>query len=669
MHTKRNKRGRFSEMIKRHFDESFVGSVLRAYPAVGEKSSRRRVSGGKNPRRGLRHTVSRGIETSLLASLLPKLRTYFFTCRLRTYGVFFLSFGIYSLFLYFLTAYVGDPCQTGTSVFCSILMTLASLPLVFSGKSLSEALRDSGWDKRLEKAFGFRPETMHVEGYAGRSNIAFVMGLILGLLTYFIPAQMLLSFLGGILVVWVVFCLPESGIPLLFFAMPFLPTLILVALCCVTAFSFLLKLIRGNRTLRPEALDISVAVFGVIFFLGGVFSASALSLRPALVYGAFLAAYFMTVFFMNTDRWLSRCVNAAVFAGAIVSAIGVLQYVSGNLEAVSAWLDQSLFGDLSGRVVSTLENPNMLGEYLILLLPLALYTAIHAKAATARFYGWLSVVLMLTTLGMTYSRSAWIGGAVGLFVYLLLHKRGVFVCLLAAGVSIPVWLWLLPDSFARRLASIVNLSDSSIVYRINIWKGTAPMVKDFFWSGIGVGREAWSAVYPSYALEAIETAPHAHSLYLGTLAEVGIFGLAALFLVFFFLLQSNCRYFYELRRFSEAANRGLIRPTGVLSEKAGEINKRRYAAMRSYAWAPFCGVVAALLFGLTDYPWYNYRVYLMFWLVLALSSAYVRLGRRTLAESTDDGVKSNMSPHEADLEILLVTGKTPTKNAERKRIK
>lgn len=640
-------------------EESFIGSLLRAYPDLGEHTSRRRAT-GKNPGKTVRHVIAKGIETSLLSSLFPKLRTYFLTCRLRTYGVFFLSFGVYSLFLYFLTTYMGTPCQTGTSVFVSVLMTLASLPLVFSGKSLSEAMRDSGLDKRMEKLFGFRSETMDEKGHSGRSNIAFILGLLLGLLTYYVPAQIILAILGSVLVVWTVLYLPEAGVPLLFFSMPFLPTLVLAVFCCVTTLSFLLKVIRGNRTLRMETLDISVAIFGLIFLMGGVFSASSRSLLPALVYGAFLMAYFMTVFFMNTERWLARCVNASVFSGSVVSLIGILQYVSGNLETVAAWLDQSLFGDLSGRVVSTLENPNMLGEYLILLLPIALYEALHAKGAASRFYSWLSVVLMLTALGMTYSRSAWIGGVVGIVLYLILNKRGVFVCLLAGGVSVPVWLWLLPDSFVRRLASIVNLSDSSIVYRINIWKGSWPMAKDFFWSGIGVGREAWSEVYPSYALEAIETAPHAHSLYLGTLTEVGIFGLLALLLVFFFLLQSNCRFFYELNRFSDAAKRGLIHATGKTHEK------RILTMLRSRAWAPLCGIAAALVFGLTDYPWYNYRVYLMFWLVLALSSAYVRLGRQTLSKSADDGMKETMSPYEADLEILLISGSAKTKTRKGK---
>ena len=37
-------------------------------------------------------------------------------------------------------------------------------------------------------------------------------------------------------------------------------------------------------------------------------------------------------------------------------------------------------------------------------------------------------------------------------------------------------------------------------------------------------------------------------------------------------------------------------------------------------------VVAVLIMGLTDYVWYNSRVFLMFWLVIAIVNAYIRIG-------------------------------------------
>jgi O-antigen ligase len=45
--------------------------------------------------------------------------------------------------------------------------------------------------------------------------------------------------------------------------------------------------------------------------------------------------------------------------------------------------------------------------------------------------------------------------------------------------------------------------------------------------------------------------------------------------------------------------------------------------------AMMCGILAVLLQGLTDYIWYNYRVYLIFWLLIGLTVATRRCHRVT----------------------------------------
>lgn len=69
--------------------------------------------------------------------------------------------------------------------------------------------------------------------------------------------------------------------------------------------------------------------------------------------------------------------------------------------------------------------------------------------------------------------------------------------------------------------------------------------------------------------------------------------------------------------------------------------------LRVSAAAPLCGVLAVLAQGMTDYSWYNYRVYLMMWLVCGLASAYVRTGNEVLDRSTglkeDDSNSVDMS--------------------------
>ena len=133
------------------------------------------------------------------------------------------------------------------------------------------------------------------------------------------------------------------------------------------------------------------------------------------------------------------------------------------------------------------------------------------------------------------------------------------------------------------------------------------MLSDVFPYGIGIGEGAFAAVYPSYALRGIETAPHSHSLYLQILTELGISG-AVIFAAFVFvLIQMNLSH---------------IASPESKSEKLTEAGI-------------FCGLVAFLVQGMTDYVWYNYRVFLMFWIMTGLSAAAVMLSKNAIEESGD----------------------------------
>ena len=51
---------------------------------------------------------------------------------------------------------------------------------------------------------------------------------------------------------------------------------------------------------------------------------------------------------------------------------------------------------------------------------------------------------------------------------------------------------------------------------------------------------------------------------------------------------------------------------------------RNRAQIRIFSSSLVCGLFAVLIQGMTDYAWYNYRVYLMFWLIVGLTAASVR---------------------------------------------
>ena len=123
------------------------------------------------------------------------------------------------------------------------------------------------------------------------------------------------------------------------------------------------------------------------------------------------------------------------------------------------------------------------------------------------------------------------------------------------------------------------------------------MLKDFYISGIGVGEAAFEEVYANYRLQGI-AAPHSHHLYLQLLVEIGVFGLLLFLTVLFFFAQSSFSH----------------------------IGKTENKSARLLGAAALSGIAAALTQGFTDYIWYNYRVYFIFWAVIGIAAAFRRCG-------------------------------------------
>ena len=203
-------------------------------------------------------------------------------------------------------------------------------------------------------------------------------------------------------------------------------------------------------------------------------------------------------------------------------------------------------------------------------------------------------------------------------LFCLIWNRRTIYLILAGVVAVPFLPLVLPDSIVSRFTSIGNLADTSTSYRVNIWRGSIRMLKDYWLCGIGVGEAPWYQVYPRYSLAAIESAPHAHNLYLQVWIETGLIGILLLVFLLFVYFQYSFTFCRELSRtHSELAG-------------AADISVRETTAQRLEATAPMCGIVAVLVQGFTDYSWYNYRVYLMFWLVVGLGAACIRTTRAEL---------------------------------------
>lgn len=622
-----------SHTIYRSFANGFFGWLFTGYPkdatsAFGDWCRRNPIG---RFFAAFRLAFNRSVEDSICVLLVEGIMRRFLRCRVRVFGVFTVSFGAYTACASLVRILLRDgvvSLSDSPELYFALLVVIVSIPLLISKVTLAEALCTSYAGRALLSILGYRPEQVTLAGeglVVNRLNVAFVCGLVLGILTYSYSPVLLLIGLCALLLAYLILCKPEIGVMTLCFTMPFLPTMLLAALVIYVFLCCMLKVIRGKRVIRVEAVDVMVAAFGVVLLCGGVVSFSPASLKPALLFVCLLAAYFEAVWLLREREWVVRCSVASVISATLVSLYGVFQYVTGSSVMAEAWVDSEMFTSISGRAISTLENPNMLGEYLILLIPLAVGMLVGCGEGMRRIPALFCLGCMGVCLLMTWSRGAWLGliGAALLFLFIW-HRRAVW--LIFAGIaSIPILPYVLPASIIGRFTSIGNLGDSSTSYRMYIWRASCEMIRDYGWTGIGIGEGAWGKVYPLYAYLGVETAPHSHNLFMQIWIETGIGGLLLFVAVLFLLLQSVFTLYRRLYTAREVNCPGTMRDTaGDSTTERNRQDARNRSQIRLFTASLVCGIFAVLVQGMTDYAWYNYRVYLMFWLIVGLTSASVR---------------------------------------------
>lgn len=397
---------------------------------------------------------------------------------------------------------------------------------------------------------------------------------------------------GSVLLNW--FAQFQYGVYALVLLAPFLPTMLCVALVVLTLFSFILnKILYARKTLQLDCFGfLLILLIGIFAFYSITSLAPVSSLKIWMVYAPFMIFTFLVMEAIDSKKELRRILNLFLAAGLLVSLYGIYQQFFGS-NVGHAWLDNQMFEDIGIRVYSTFGNPNVLGEYLLLLIPLAVGMFWTAKGKGAKFYYLCVVGASALCMIFTQSRGCWLGLILAAMVYIILVDKRYILLVLLALMAMP---FVMPESVIERFTSIGNLGDSSTSYRVNIWYGTFNMLRNFGLHGIGLGTDAFNQIYPIYAYCEI-IAPHAHNIYLQILCESGIVGLGTFIIAMIVALKKLY--------------------VGFIADRKG------FAGITCAA--VLAGLLGLLLQGAFDYIWYNYRVFLLFWMVIGIGLAARRL--------------------------------------------
>ncbi len=390
---------------------------------------------------------------------------------------------------------------------------------------------------------------------------------------------------GMLLVMYI----PVTGVFAAVFAAPFVPTMILAGLCIWTVLSLVIKsLVDSNFKWRREGMGLSIIILLGVLFISSVMSFARMgSLKVWAMYFVFWSFYFVIINTVKTKEQLYGLLKLLVISGALVAVYGIMQYLFG-WTTTNAWLDENMFADTGMRVYSTLGNPNVLGEYLILVLPVAAVYMLKYKFKDLGkwAYGAMFIVLALC-LVLTQSRGCWIGFMLSAVIFVTFYEGKWWALVPAVLLILP---FVVPDSIVQRMMSVGNMGDSSTSYRVYIWMGTLGMLKHFWLGGIGMGEAAFGEVYPFFSYNAI-VAPHSHNTFLQLTVEAGV-GALAVFLISQIIF---------IKKMSDAYR---------LDDKK--------SLDSSMALALAAGVIGFLAQSMFDYTFYNYRVMAVFVMVLAI---------------------------------------------------
>lgn len=368
---------------------------------------------------------------------------------------------------------------------------------------------------------------------------------------------------------------------------PIVPTMVLLALALIGFLSVTIEFgCDREKHIMPSHVNGYTLLYAGVYLVAIAMSVTI----SGSLFGGILTVFFIvcSVVFqgmMKSRKQLDHLLISMVVAGVLVSLYGIYQYIF-HKTGSAAWVDADMFSDITTRVYSTLENPNVLAEYLLLIIPFSVACFFTSHSKGKKFCFFVSTCIMVLCMVLTFSRGGWLGLLFAAAVFIVIWDRRFIVIGLLALIAL---YFILPETIIGRFTSIGNMGDSSTSYRVYIWMGTLAMLKDYWICGVGPGMIAYSKIYPAYSYNGI-TAPHAHNLFLQIMCDCGAAGLFVFVIILFQYFRTTC--------------------SAIASVKDKDTNMYLIAAVSS--------VAGFIVQSMTDHSFYNYRVMFLFWIVIAI---------------------------------------------------
>lgn len=589
---------------------SFLGRLMSGYRRADDALAKGRRYPGRNrctPMSPGRLRLLGAVESGRLFSGLRALFHALFCLPMAIYGLFLLLYGLLGVALYFvMPLFYPAAAPDLEHLILSAVLAVLSLPAVLTKKTLAETLVTGRVPRFvLIRLLGFpedRMETYRIKMPAVLPYVTPLLAVAAAVGALFVHPLLIPALLVAVGAVGLIFTYPEAGVVTSTLLLPviWLNRNALYALCVLillTWLSYGVKLLFLHRTIRFGLLDTVVLLFGGLLLLSGFtgVAVTADSVMRSVMLFICLSDYFLIVNLMTTRAYIRRCLWGVGISVAVVTLLAYLRMIP--VEGL-AWLEGSRAGN---AIVAGAENgiERLSGLwvehselYLVVVFPWLYAYLCHTKRLLRRVAALAFVGLDLVLILMTDSVSALFSVIiVTVIFFLLLSHKGLSAGLVAlpalgAGVWWITYLYPVSDALRTILSRSRHFKE---LLADSLWQ----MVLDHP-AGVGVGEEAFLAVYPAYAAPDLGAVTDSGSLYFELLIAYGWPGMILFAALLFLFIQKSVTC---LGHTASARDRALI--LGGVTSMVGVLI---FGSVRSFITSP--------------------RVFFTLMLVISLCSAY-----------------------------------------------
>lgn len=276
-----------------------------------------------------------------------------------------------------------------------------------------------------------------------------------------------------------------------------------------------------RMTSLDKAVGLFIAVSVVSLAWADLLGVAVTELRQMVIEPFVVYLVLRTVPFTRAERW--RMVDLLVLTGAVVSVIGLAQFVAGvNVIAAEGGMPrlQSVFG-----------TPNNAALFLGRVVPFGAAALLIDRGGWRRWLYGVAAFVMALALGLTLSKGGiLLGLPAGLAMVVILWAGRKGLIAVVAGAILEA-LALIPLSRLPRFSGLIDFTSgtSTTFFRLQLWKSTLRMIRDHPITGVGLDQFLYEYrgryILPSAWQQPDLSQPH--NFLLNYWVRLGIIGLIA----------------------------------------------------------------------------------------------------------------------------------------------